>query len=182
VSGTIHSKARNSKGSATIGKIPAILLILTLIGSLILLMMGWSGLESLAFNPNLGDEPTPPPMPCPEATQDLPPAVEPVISPTNLSMQTITAFFRAESMTVINELGSFTVMCNPEPCSVLILLKPDTINHLTVVGKYSPSPGFGGCIYPGYTISVASDKNGNPLEIEQIGGKLYALFLPVINR
>jgi hypothetical protein len=162
-------------------KIPAAFLLLAM-STIALFLISSAGLETYPFSPNSEGEPYPPPGPCPEATQELPPEVDPVISPTNLSVQIISARFRAESMTVVNELGSFMTMCNSMPCAVTILLKPDTINHLTVIGKYPLVTNFDGCVYGGYTIAVQSDLNGNPLDIEQVGGKIYTFFLPVVRR
>jgi hypothetical protein len=159
---------------------PAFLLLAFLTGLTIFLLPGIR-LEANQNNVTSDGPPSPPTATiCPLATQELPPKVDPVISPTNLSVQTISASFRAESMTVVNEVGSFKTMCNPHPCSVTILLMPDTINHLTVIGKYPLVTNFDGCVYGGYSISVQSDLNGNPLEIEQVGGDLYTWYLPVV--
>jgi hypothetical protein len=160
----------------------AFLLLAFLTGLTVFLLSGIK-LEANQNNAISDDPPSPPaPAVCPLATQELPPKVDPVISPTNLSVQTITASFRAESMTVVNEVGSFKTMCNLHPCSVTILLKPDTVNHLTVIGKYALVTNFDGCVYGGYSIAVQSDLHGNPLEIEQVGGNLYTWHLPVVSR
>jgi hypothetical protein len=160
-------------------KMPVPFWILVLISSLGMFLitsagLGGDRLRSLA----LSDPPAP--TVCPVATQELPPQVEPVTSPTTLSADTIYVGFPAEWIMVTHELGSFKIVCDEGPCHAIpILLKPDSVNHLTVEGKVRTSVQWGGCVYGGYTMGTTDDKNGNPLEIEQVGGKLYRLFLPL---
>jgi hypothetical protein len=152
-----------------------------LLGFLALLLISSSrlifpGNVTSEHNPNV-----PNPYPCPLATAELPPQVDPVISPTGLITQTITArFHNAEKMTVLSDTGSFSTNCSGL-CQVTIFLKPNTTNNLTVVGKYREIVQ-GDCVYGGYSLSTDSDKDGNPLAIEQVNGTLYSLSLPILIR
>jgi len=137
----------------------------------------------LTLNPNIFPKIHPPLYPCPVPTQELPPEVDPVVSPTNLMTQTIIARFNnAEAMTVYVESGSFWTQCSWPSCSVTILLKPNTINHITVAAKYKLIIDSQGCTYGGYTITTQQDRFGNPLDIEQIGGILYPRYFPLVSR
>jgi hypothetical protein len=164
-------------------KASAVILLLALLGMALFFIsnarLGIAPSRSLAAS----DSPVPPPPPCPIPTQELPPEVEPVTSPTDLSTQTIYVWFPAEWIMVVNEIGSFKIFCDSGPCHAIpILLKPNSVNHLTVVGKVRPVVQWEGCVYGGYLMDTSLDKNGNPLEIEQIGGKLYSFFLPLASR
>jgi hypothetical protein len=110
--------------------------------------------------------PTPSPYPCPQATQEQPPQVEPVISPTNETSQVIHIHGGFDEATVETQSGVFSSLAVDGKLDVRIDLLPNTIHQLKVTVKVSQTYN-GGCPYGGYTMTVVADTQGRPLEIVQ---------------
>lgn len=116
------------------------------------------------------DTPTPTATICPQATPE-PIFVEPVDDQTDDLSQIITVYLgNGETVTVTSESGVFTVSgafdAVANPAQVEIALLPDTTHHLTVSGRVKET-SVNGCSYGGYVISTQTDRNGQPLIIEQ---------------
>ncbi len=111
-----------------------------------------------------------PTYPCPQATQEQPPRVAPLTSPTGLLSQVVHVLpGNFDLATVETESGTFTAPFNgPEGAQVKVTLLPNTVHHLQVTVHVSQSPAsYGGCSYGGYTMTTFVDQNGQPLEIIQ---------------
>lgn len=107
---------------------------------------------------------TPTPYPCPQATPELL-AVEPVTSPTEAESQLIIVRLgNAETITITAESGEVSAPA-VFPTEIELPLSPQTVHHLTVTGKVREIQQ-GDCTYGGYTLSTTTDKNGDPLIIE----------------
>lgn len=108
------------------------------------------------------------------ATQEGPPRVEPVTSPTDQLSQVVTVNMRnAESVAIIAESGRFTSVGDfndtGHPALVNVILLPDTTHHLEVFAKVKKiSYGNGSCFFGDYTMSTKFDKNRAPLVIKQV--------------
>jgi WD40 repeat protein len=109
-----------------------------------------------------------PTYPCPQATQERPPRVDPLTSPTDQLSQVVhiqPGYY--DEAVVETESGSFTATFNgSEGAGVEVKLLPNTIHHLKVTVHVRLS-SFGGCSYGGYTMSVFTDLQGQPLVIIQ---------------
>ncbi len=107
--------------------------------------------------------------PCPQATQELPPRVAPLTSPTSELSQVIHVLpGNYDQATVEAESGSFTAPFNgPDGAQVTVRLLPNTVHHLKVTVHVRQSTEAHGCTYGGYTMTVFVDQNGKPLEIIQ---------------
>lgn len=95
--------------------------------------------------------------------------VEPVISPTDRFTQSITVNLgNWEAVTVTAPSGVFAVQNNnlDSPAHVTIALLANTEHELRVSGAVR-AWGYGGCLYPGYTLETTQDRSGSPLIIVQ---------------
>ncbi len=102
------------------------------------------------------------PYPCPQATAELF-YVEPIPAATSDTALTVRVVLgNAEEITIITESGVFT---SPGG-DVEITLLPNTVHHLEVIGQVREVQN-GNCTYGGYTLHATTDKDGNPLVIEQ---------------
>lgn len=105
-------------------------------------------------------------FPCPLATPEFF-RVEPVTSPTDQLSQIITVDLgNGEVITVTAESGTFTAPFDVFPKEIEITLLPNTTHNLTVEGVVREVVQ-GDCTYGGYTLSTITDRNGDPLVIEQ---------------
>lgn len=143
--------------------------VLLLIGLavLALLLIWWlvnpGGVKSPAVES--GDD-TPAAAECPVATPEFF-TVEPVTSPTGQLSQVITADLgNGEAITVTSESGTFTAPFDTFPKEIEITLLPNTTHNLTVEGRVREIVQ-GRCTYGGYTLTATTDRNGDPLVIEQ---------------
>jgi hypothetical protein len=103
---------------------------------------------------------------CPVATPEFF-TVEPVTSPTDQLSQIITVDLGlGESITITTESGTFTAPFDEFPKEIEITLLPNTTHNLTVEGHVG-QVFQGDCVYGGYTLSTTTDRNGEPLVIEQ---------------
>lgn len=111
---------------------------------------------------------TTPTYPCPVPTQELPPQVNPVASPTDLTTQEIVISGNFDSATVRSESGEFSGKRDPNTGKLVvkITLLPNTTHHLDVTG-HVPLNTWNNCSYGGYDMSVVIDYDGNPLTIVQ---------------
>jgi hypothetical protein len=111
---------------------------------------------------------TAPSHPCTAATQELPPRVDPVVSPTNeLSQWVHIQPGNFERAVVETESGSFTApFKGGEGASVEVKLLANTVHHLKVTVQISRSK-INGCIDGGYSMTVFGDRQGQPLVIIQ---------------
>ena len=103
---------------------------------------------------------------CPPPTPEYL-AVEPVISPTNLFTQSITVRLNyGRRVTVTSEGGTSEVADIHGFGSIIVPLKPSTVNNLEIMAEvYAPgSPGQ--CTY-NYTLRTRVDRYGTPLRIIQ---------------
>ena len=108
------------------------------------------------------------PTECPQATPEFF-TVEPVTSPTDQLTQAITVDLGdGETITVTTESGTFTAPFDTFPKVITIDLLPNTTHNLTVEGKVREVTQ-GDCTYGGYVLSTTTDRNGEPLVIEQAG-------------
>ncbi len=113
---------------------------------------------------------TPTPTLCPLSTPE-PLWVEPVISPTGLLTQTLTVRIgNGEAVTVTAESGVFTATGSfnvyGNPAQLTLDLLADTAHHLEVWARVRETEQWG-CIYGGYTLHTARDRDGHLLLIEQ---------------
>jgi WD40 repeat protein len=124
-----------------------------------------------------GASPTPPKeagptvtpnYPCPVPTQELPPRVDPLTSPTGQLSQVVHILpGNYDEATVEAESGTFTGVFNgAEGASVEVKLLPNTIHHLKVT-VHVRLVTYGNCSYGGYSMSVVTDLQGQPLVIVQ---------------
>jgi hypothetical protein len=103
---------------------------------------------------------------CPVATPELF-TVEPVTSPTDELTQIITVDLGlGEAITITTESGTFTAPFDEFPKEIEISLLPNTTHNLTVEGRVQ-QVFQGDCVYGGYTLRTTTDRNGEPLVIEQ---------------
>ncbi len=103
---------------------------------------------------------------CPVATPEFF-TVEPVTSPTDQLTQIITVDLGlGEAITITTESGTFTAPFDEFPKEIEITLLPNTTHNLTVEGRVGQAFQ-GDCVYGGYTLSTTTDRNGQPLVIEQ---------------
>jgi hypothetical protein len=103
---------------------------------------------------------------CPQATPEFF-TVEPVTSPTDQLSQIITVDLGlGEAITITTESGVFTAPFNEFPKEIEITLLPNTTHNLTVEGRVG-QVFQGDCVYGGYTLRTTTDRNGQPLVIEQ---------------
>jgi WD40 repeat protein len=109
-----------------------------------------------------------PTYPCPEATQELPPQVDPLTSSTDQLSQVVhIQFGNYDEAEVETESGAFTAAFNgSEGARVDVKLLPNTIHHLKVTVQVHLS-NYGGCSYGGYSMTVFTDLQGQPLVIIQ---------------
>jgi WD40 repeat protein len=110
-----------------------------------------------------------PTYPCPQATQELPPRVAPLTSPTTELSQVIHILpGNYDQATVETESGTFTAAFKgADGAQVKVTLFPNTVHHLTVTVTVHKSTEAYGCTYGGYTMTTFVDQNGKPLEIVQ---------------
>ena len=102
------------------------------------------------------------PYPCPQATAELF-YVEPIPATTSDTALTVRVVLgNTEEITIITESGVFT---SPGG-DVEVTLRPNTVHHLEVIGQVREVQ-HGNCTYGGYTLNTTTDKDGNPLVIEQ---------------
>jgi WD40 repeat protein len=106
--------------------------------------------------------------PCPQATQELPPRVAPLTSPTDQLTQVVQIFPGNYQTAVIEmETGTFTAeFKGGEGAKVEVTLLPNTVHHLKLTVKVRQSQN-NGCSYGGYTMTVFQDVDKKPLEIIQ---------------
>ncbi len=128
--------------------------------------------------------PTVTPTPCPSATPE-PLWVEPVISPTGLLTQTITVRIgNGEAVTVTAESGVFTATGSFDaynrPARLTVDLLAHTAHQLEVWARVRRVEQWG-CVYGGYTLHTARDREGRPLLIEQRSAA-RSCYLPMILR
>ena len=144
------------------------MLLVVGIGVLALLLLWW------LLNPNEvaspGEEPTTgnddQATQCPMATPEFF-FVEPVTSPTDQLSQIITVDLGyGEEITITAESGTFNAPFDEFPKEIAITLLPNTTHHLTVEGRVG-QVFQGDCVYGGYTLRTTTDRNGQPLVIEQ---------------
>jgi hypothetical protein len=109
---------------------------------------------------------TPTNYPCPQATQELPPYVYPLTSPTNEMTQTVIISGRFVYAVIQNEAGVFEGGYVDGQLKVVVSLAPNAANHLTVTA-HVPQNTWNNCTYGGYTMSTVTDGEGNPLTIVQ---------------
>ena len=105
---------------------------------------------------------------CPQATRELPPRVDPLTSPTDQLSQVVHILpgYYDEAL-VETESGAFTGVFNgAEGARVEVKLLPNSSNHLKVTVKVHLS-SYNGCSYGGYTMTVFTDLQGQPLVIIQ---------------
>jgi hypothetical protein len=103
---------------------------------------------------------------CPIATPEFF-FVEPVTSPTDQLTQTITVDLgNGETITVTTESGTFSAPFDTFPTEIEITLLPNTGHSLTVEGRVREVVQ-GDCTYGGYVLTTTTDRNGQPLIIEQ---------------
>lgn len=146
--------------------------ILLLVGLLVLFVLLLWALLSRGGNGGTesGDEPTAevdaPATECPVATPEFF-TVDPITSPTDQLTQVITVDLgNGETITVTGESGTFTAPFDTFPKEIEITLLPNTIHNLTVEGKVKEIAQ-GECVYGGYVLRTTTDRNGDPLVIEQ---------------
>jgi len=104
--------------------------------------------------------------PCPQATQEVPPRVAPLQSPTN-ELKTVVEVSTGNlgSASVITESGTFS--SSPEnPGLIEVTLLPNTIHHLVVIVTVRVVE-HNGCTYGGYDMQTSVDVNELPLVIVQ---------------
>ncbi len=112
------------------------------------------------------DGPGEPSAECPVATPEFF-TVEPVTSPTDQLTQIVTVDLgNGEAITVTTASGTFTAPFDTFPKEIEITLLPNTTHELTVEGRVAEVQQ-GDCTYGGYTLSTTTDRNGEPLVIEQ---------------
>ena len=103
---------------------------------------------------------------CPQATPEFF-YVEPVMSPTDELIQTITVDLgNGEAITITTESGTFAAPFDTFPKEIEIDLLPDTIHNLTVEGRVREVVQ-GECVYGDYMLRTTTDRYGDPLVIEQ---------------
>lgn len=144
------------------------ILLVVGIGALALLLLWWllnphevasPGEEPVNANDNTAAE-------CPQATPEFF-TVEPVTSPTDQLTQIITVDLGlGESITITTESGTFTAPFDEFPKEIEITLLPNTTHNLTVEGRVG-KVFQGDCVYGDYTLRTTTDRNGEPLVIEQ---------------
>lgn len=144
------------------------ILLVVGIGVLALLLLWWLLNPHEVASP--GEEPTTAiegdPTQCPMATPEFF-TVEPVTSPTDQLSQTITVDLGyGEAITITAESGTFTAPFDEFPKQIEITLLPNTTHNLTVEGRVQ-QVFQGDCVYGGYTLRTTTDRNGEPLVIEQ---------------
>jgi hypothetical protein len=138
-----------------------------LVGLLILfLLLLWALLSRRGDDTPPTGEGDAPAADCPAATPEFF-TVEPVTSPTDQLSQVITVDLgNGETITVTGESGVFSAPFDAFPKEIEITLLPDTTHNLTVEGKVKEITQ-GECVYGGYVLSTTTDRNGDPLVIEQ---------------
>jgi len=109
-----------------------------------------------------------PTYPCPQATQELPPQVDPLTSKTDQLSQVVHIQpGNYDEAAVETESGTFTAAFKgSEGARVEVKLLPNTIHHLKVTVQVHLST-YGGCSYGGYSMTVFTDLQGQPLVIIQ---------------
>ncbi len=112
--------------------------------------------------------PSPTAHPCPQATQEQPPRVVPLTSPTDQLSQVVHILpGNYDQATVETESGTFTAPFNgTEGAQVKVTLLPNTVHHLQITVHVHQNT-YSGCSYGGYTMTTFVDQNGQPLEIIQ---------------
>ncbi|HZU85891.1 MAG TPA: hypothetical protein VFF78_00315 [Anaerolineaceae bacterium] len=118
---------------------------------------------NITFTPEIIITPT---YPCPLPTQERPPMVSPVTSPTNETTQEIYISGNFESAVIRTESGEFASSPDSGPLKVVVTLLPNTIHHLTVTAQVRLNT-WHNCSYGGYTMTTVTDSEGNPLTIVQ---------------
>lgn len=109
-----------------------------------------------------GETPTPT-YPCPLATPELPPQVQPLTSPTQELSQVVVVNGFFDHITIQTVSGTFEA----NGTQVEVKLLPNTIHNLIVSGHVPKTSGFGGCDYGNYTLTTTTDINGKSLMIVQ---------------
>jgi len=109
-----------------------------------------------------------PTYPCPQVTQEMPPRVDPLTSPTDQLSQVVHILPGLyDEALVETESGVFSGAFNgAEGARVEVKLLPNTIHHLKVTVHVRRSTA-GGCSSGGYSMIVFTDLQGQPLEIIQ---------------
>jgi hypothetical protein len=108
---------------------------------------------------------TPTPILCPAATPE-PFWVEPVTSPTDPLTQVVQVYIGSGAVvTVTTASGTFTATGGLNPVPVEVALLPDTAHYLHVAAQVREIGA--DCVYGGYTLDTARDKDGRPLLIQQ---------------
>ncbi len=107
-----------------------------------------------------------PTYPCPAPTQEYPPQVDPLSSPTDADTQNVIIHGYFDTATIQTESGTFSSVPNPNGYGLMVTVKllPNTTHHLTVTA-HVPLSTSDYCTYGGYTMTVVTDKDGNPLTI-----------------